>query len=118
MALIITGTFIQFLCLAVQVIQLRLGRPREPGPRRPVPVGGRTAPDHGETARAALNSNARTRRRLTLWSRHPMQPHSPEAYGRARKTPRKPDDHWPKRGSSVGPRRPRATNLSVDSDTS
>jgi hypothetical protein len=60
MALIITGTFIQFLCLAVQVIQLRLGRPPDPGPRRPVPVGGRTAPDHGETARAALSSNART----------------------------------------------------------
>jgi hypothetical protein len=54
MALIITGTFIQFLCLAVQVIQLRLGRPRDPGPRRPAPVGGRTAPDHGETARASL----------------------------------------------------------------
>jgi hypothetical protein len=54
MALIITGTLIQFLCLTVQVIQLRLGRLHDPGPRRPVPAGGRTAPGHGGTAQACL----------------------------------------------------------------
>jgi hypothetical protein len=54
MALIITGTLIQFLCLAVQVIQLRLGRLHDPGPRRPVPVGGQTPSGHGENAQACL----------------------------------------------------------------
>jgi hypothetical protein len=51
MALIITSNFIQLLCLAVQVIQLRLGRPHDPGPRCPVPADGRT---DDETAQACL----------------------------------------------------------------
>lgn len=53
MALIITGIFIQLLCLAVQVIQLRLGRPHDPGPQRLVPAGGRTAPGQGRRGDAA-----------------------------------------------------------------
>jgi hypothetical protein len=52
MALIITGIFIQFLCLAVQVIQLRLGRPADPAPQCPVPAAGWTAP--GQAAEARL----------------------------------------------------------------
>ena len=40
MALIITGIFIQFLGLAVQVVQLRRGRPDDPGPQAPVPGAG------------------------------------------------------------------------------
>jgi hypothetical protein len=47
MALIITGIFIQFLCLAVQVIQLRLGRPHDPGPQCPDLAAGWTAPGQG-----------------------------------------------------------------------
>lgn len=53
MVLIIIGIFIQFLCLAVQVIQLRLGRPDDPGPQRPVPVAGRTSPGPGRQGEAA-----------------------------------------------------------------
>lgn len=55
MVLIIIGIFIQFLCLAVQVIQLRLARPGDPKPQHPVPVAEWTAPpSHGETAQACL----------------------------------------------------------------
>jgi hypothetical protein len=50
MALIITGIFIQFLCLAVQVIQLRLGQPHDPGPQRPGLAADRTAGEAGEPA--------------------------------------------------------------------
>jgi hypothetical protein len=53
MALIITGNVIQLLCLAVQVIQLRLGRQHDPGPRRRVPADGWTAPGQGRRADAA-----------------------------------------------------------------
>ena len=53
MALIITGIFIQFLCLAVQVIQLRLGRPHDPGPQCPGLAAGWTAPGQGRLGDAA-----------------------------------------------------------------
>ena len=62
MVLIIIGIFIQFLCLAVQVIQLRLGLPDHPGPQRPVSAAGWTAPPgHGETAQACLEPERRDR---------------------------------------------------------
>ena len=53
MALIITGIFIQFLCLAVQVIQLRLGHRHDPGPQCPGLAAGWTAPGQGRRGEAA-----------------------------------------------------------------
>ena len=52
MALIITGTFIQFLGLAVQLIQLRQGRADDPGAQAPVPGAGRTVRGRGHRGEA------------------------------------------------------------------
>jgi hypothetical protein len=52
MALIITGIFIQFLCLAVQVIQLRLGRRDDPGQQCPVPAARPAVPRQGRRRKA------------------------------------------------------------------
>lgn len=67
MALIATGIFIQLLCLAVQVIQLRLGRPHDPGPQRQFqPAAGRcrrgdaAAADAGESDEHARQASAKT----------------------------------------------------------
>lgn len=55
MVLIITGIFIQFLGLAVQVIQLRLGRPDDPGPgHREAAAAEAGEADEHETAQACL----------------------------------------------------------------
>jgi len=52
MALTITGIFIQFLGLALQIIQLWRGRLDDPWARVPVPGAGRTASGQGHRGEA------------------------------------------------------------------